>query len=119
VEHFESILGQADRRGEPSLISHISSIESVFFLDDFHEMMIDLTSDLHGMREVPGSSRKEHYLLESHAVSTMLASIDDVEGRSRQDILRFTIQFGQRSDVFIERNVSGSGSSSSNGQRNG
>jgi len=78
--------------------------------------MVDLASHLHSLAEGGGSGRHDHELLEGQGVPGMHATVDDVEGRDRQDHLGVS---GKLRDVLVERNSLLGGSRAANGQRDG
>ena len=80
--------------------------------------MIYFCADLHGVGEVTGSCGKHHDLLEGHAVASVFATVDDVEGRSGKDVFRSCWQFSQGFEVWVEGDVFGSCSCSGHCQGN-
>lgn len=68
------------------------------------------------MGETVGSSWKDHKLLHCQAVTSVLPSVDYIEGGSGQHVLRLVLQIGEGLYVLIEGDVAGSSSSSSHSQ---
>lgn len=117
-DKVQSLQAVVDSWSESSLITYVGSIESVFLLDDLHQMVVDLRSSPHRLCETCGPSWQNHELLHSQAVSSVLTSVDDVERRSREDVVRLSLQSCQRFDVLVERYISGGRSSPSHCQGN-
>merc|ERR1711970_307621 len=71
-------------------------------LDDGLEVVVGLAAHSHGLSEGAGAGGEDHELLHSQLVASMGATVDDVEGRDRQDNLRAT---SQTADVLVEGNA--------------
>ncbi len=76
-----------DVGGEASLVSYISGVFAVFLLNDILEVVVDLSTNTHGLLEAAGSHRQDHELLHGQLVACMGATVDDVESlkSSRED----------------------------------
>lgn len=74
---------------EASLVSHISGVLAIFLLDDILQVVVDLSTDTHGLLEAAGSHRQDHELLHGQLVAGVGAAVDDVESLkgSREETL--------------------------------
>ena len=65
---------------------NIRTIDTVLRADDLLERVVSLSADLQCLREALGPGGQEHELLESKLIAGMRTAVDDVEGRSREDV---------------------------------
>lgn len=72
-----------------SLVSYIGGVLAIFLLDDILEVVVDLSTNTHGLLEATSTYRQDHELLHSQFVACMGATIDDIESlkRCREDPL--------------------------------
>ena len=68
-----------DVGGKASLISHIGGILAVFLLDDILQVVVDLSTNTHGLLEAACSNRQDHEFLHGQLVASVGAAVDDVE----------------------------------------
>ncbi len=68
-----------DVGGEASLISYIRGVLAIFLLDDILQVVVDLSTNTHGLLEAAGSHRQDHELLHGQLVACMGAAVDDIE----------------------------------------
>ncbi len=68
-----------DVGGEASLISDISGIFAIFLLDDILQVVVNLSTNTHGLLEVAGTHGQDHELLHGQLVACVGATVDDVE----------------------------------------
>lgn len=75
--------------GKATLVAHVGGVFAVFLLDDVLQVVVDLSTDTHGLLEVACSNWEDHELLHGQLVASVGASIDDVEGlaKIRMDLL--------------------------------
>ena len=73
--------------------------------DAYLEGVVDLATDLHGLGEGLGTDGHEHELLEGKAVTSVLATVDDVHGGDGEDVL---VLASELSDVLGEGHLLGS-----------
>lgn len=76
-----------DVGGETTLISYIGGILSVLLLDDILQVVVDLSTNTHGLLEAASTNGQDHELLHGQLVACMGATIDDIESLkgSRED----------------------------------
>lgn len=78
IEHTLLIL--QDVWSKATFITHVGGILTVFLLDDVLEIVVDLSSDAHGLFEAACTHRQDHELLHSQLVPCMRAAVDHIEG---------------------------------------
>ena len=109
-------------RSESSFITNINRSNPIFFLNNFHQMLIDLRTSFHGMSKWTSSSRQDHKLLHSDSISSVLSSVNNVKGRAWKHHLGMLninmLLVGHHVNMLVERYFLWSGSSSSNSQGN-
>lgn len=78
-----------DVGGEAALISYISGVLAIFLLDDILQVVVDFSTNTHGLLEAAGSYRQDHELLHGQLVACVGAAIDDIESLkgSGEDLL--------------------------------
>jgi hypothetical protein len=76
------------------------TIDAVLLGDDLLEGVVDLGTHLHGFRERTGAGRKEHELLEGEGITSVRATVNDVESRAGEDV--GLGDAGERGEVRIE-----------------
>lgn len=69
-----------DVGGEATFVSHVGSVFTVFLLDDVLQVVVDLSTDAHGLFEGACSNWEDHELLHGQLVASMRTSVDNVEG---------------------------------------
>lgn len=63
-----------------TFVSDVSGVFAVFLLDDVLQVVVDLSTDAHGLFETACSNWENHELLHGQLVASMGTSIDDIEG---------------------------------------
>lgn len=67
-------------RGKATFVSHVGGVFAVFLLDHVLQVVVDLSTNAHGLLEVACSNWEDHELLHGQFVSSMRTPIDNVEG---------------------------------------
>lgn len=73
-----------DVGGEATFISYIGGILAIFLLDDILQVVVNLSTNTHGLLEAAGSNRQDHEFLHGQLVACMGAAVDDVESLKRR-----------------------------------
>lgn len=89
----------------------------MLFLDNFHQVVIDFSTCLHGFSERLSTSRQNHEFLHRKSISTVLTSVDHIQRRARKNELSVGLPAAEMGNMFIKGNLFSSSSSSSNSQR--
>lgn len=82
-----------DVGGKTSLVSYIGGVLAIFLLDDILQVVVDLSTDTHGLLEAACSDRKDHELLHGQLVACVGAAVDDVESLTRSKQGRDSVQY--------------------------
>lgn len=69
-----------DVGGKATFISHVGGIFAVFLLDDILQVVVDLSTNAHGLFEVACSNWEDHELLHGQLVASVGTPVDDIEG---------------------------------------
>jgi hypothetical protein len=100
------------RCAETTFIADVSGTLSKLLLDESLEGVVDFDTDLERLLEGRSAGGENHELLHLETVSSVSATVDDVEGRHWHDELvgRFSCKLSQ---MMVKWNSAGCGTSSS------
>lgn len=102
-KEVQGLLSTGDIGGETTLVTDVGGVNTVLLGDDLLQGVVGLRTHLHGLSEAGSTSGKEHELLEGKGITSVGATVDDVEGRNGEDVrLRDT---GELGEVGIERDA--------------
>jgi hypothetical protein len=110
VEQPESLLRARDRRCVAALVAGVEGALAVTAEEDLGEREVDLGRDLQRLEDRSGADRDDDELLEVEVVGGVLAAVDQVDERHRQD-MSVAVQ------VPIERLAGGCGAGPGDGER--
>src|SRR5947207_2074658 len=85
-DQFQSFLGSLNIRGNTTLVSDISSRCTILLLGEGLEMLISLCTLLESFGEGFGIRGEDHEFLECKTTTGVGSTVQDVEGRDREDI---------------------------------
>lgn len=69
-----------DVGSESTFIAHIGGIFAILLLNDILQIVINFSTNAHGLFEVAGTDRQDHELLHSQLVAGVGATVDNIEG---------------------------------------
>ncbi len=75
-----------DVGSEATFIAHIGGIFAVLLLNDILQVVINFSTNAHGLFEVACTDRQDHELLHGQLVSGVGAAVDNVEGLWKQTV---------------------------------
>lgn len=102
-EQLETFLVVLDVGGETTFVTDVGGILTVLVLDDVLESVVDFRAHLHGLREGLGAGGQNHEFLHGKLVTSVGATVDDVESRDRKN--EGLLGASQVSQVDVERNT--------------
>lgn len=73
-----------DVGSKATLISYVGGVFAIFALNDTLQVVVDLCAYTHGFPEVLRSHGQDHKLLHGKLVTSMRASINDIEGLGKK-----------------------------------
>lgn len=69
-----------DIRSEAAFIANIGGILPILLLDNILQVVIHFSTNAHGLFEGAGANGKDHELLHGQLVTSMRATVDNIEG---------------------------------------
>ena len=96
-----------DVGGEAALVSNIGGVLAVFLLDDILQVVVDLSTNTHGLLEAAGSNRQDHELLHGQLVACMGSAVDDIESLKGSGEVAFSSMESQLINDSLGSNFNG------------